>query len=80
MSGHIPTAEVSAAKAKAHLLQYLREAERGRVTVISKRGARIAALVPIEQFLRTQESAELFAHSIDAMLTRARRASRKSRK
>lgn len=76
MSGHFAPTEVSAAKAKTHLLRYLRRAERGHPTVISKRGTKVAALVPIEQFVRAQESAALFVRSLDAMLDRARQAPR----
>ena len=76
MSGHQAPLEVSAAQAKAHLLEYLRRAERGEATIISKRGAKVAALVPIEQFVRTQESTELFVRSLEAMLARARRGAR----
>ena len=76
MNGHQTPSEVSAAQAKAHLLEYLRRAQRGQATIISKRGARVAALVPIEQFVRTQESTEFFVQSLEAMLVRARRGAR----
>jgi prevent-host-death family protein len=46
--------EVAASKAKTHLLQLLDEVERGETVVITRRGRRIARIVP-EAARRQQE-------------------------
>jgi prevent-host-death family protein len=70
-----------AEEARKQLPKLLAEAEKGRTTIITRHGRPIAALVPIDEFLRSQQPLSLLplegsghgfwgndiAHTIDAL-------------
>ncbi|MCC9741115.1 type II toxin-antitoxin system Phd/YefM family antitoxin [Streptomyces sp. MNU89] len=56
-------------EARAHLAQYINQAEEGTPTVITRNGAPVAAVVPITDFEALEEAADvMLAREAEAVL------------